>query len=212
MAGNRDAEPSADDTSAEALLKHAIRVWKAEEENARRLGRRVNLNLTIVAAVFGIGLLRFLDTSLKPGWLALVVASFFVVGLVLISLGGLYLLKFFHVGEDTGEGTEEEPYIASELLLPRGEEEVEALPDEDLETVHLELYVKTLRAADHLGSLNYRERERINRAQQWMFLGFFSILEALVGFSIGPTGYPGVAVGVMVAVGIAAVVARTQAG
>lgn len=40
----------------EPLLDHARLIWKAEEENARRLAVRANLNLTVMTAALGAAL------------------------------------------------------------------------------------------------------------------------------------------------------------
>ena len=57
----------------EILVEHADRVWRAEEENARRLHAKRNFALTQVGVLIGALVLRFGrldDGSLIPEWLA----------------------------------------------------------------------------------------------------------------------------------------------
>jgi hypothetical protein len=57
----------------EILVEHADRVWRAEEENARRLHAKRNFALTQVGVLIGALVLRFgrlEDESPLPEWLA----------------------------------------------------------------------------------------------------------------------------------------------
>lgn len=87
-----------------ALLDHAVRYWKAEEENARRYGNRINLQLTLVAIFLGLGLFRLLaGHDLANPW-ATVVALVLISGLLLFGLGLLFLLDVFPLADEHRAG------------------------------------------------------------------------------------------------------------
>lgn len=85
------------------------------------------------------------------------------------------------------------------MLEPK---EIRQLPDKDEETVRIKLFLRTIVAASHLGYLNSSENERINWAQQLMFLGFASIFEGIIGVMLAGTDSHSLIVILWILVGI----------
>lgn len=76
-----------------APLDHVRMWWAAEEENARRMSRRVNLQLTVIAAFFGLGVIRLLERPIPSQVWAWAFNGIFFFGLGFLGLAALHLLS-----------------------------------------------------------------------------------------------------------------------
>lgn len=79
----------------EPLLSHARFLWAAEEENARRLSRRVNLLLSFVVGLLGLGLLNIVGLPGRSLQDSHAVKLLVALGMVHLLLGVFSLLRFY---------------------------------------------------------------------------------------------------------------------
>lgn len=156
----------------ETRLAWAVRSWDAEVENARRLGVRVNVVLTVALAFAGAGSKVLADALLdhSSGGLAVALLCGAVSGVGCIFVGFVRVL--------TKRERPLRPPTASAHLLPL--EEVGDAPlvgSGDRTGAHgdertlFQAFLATTAAAYELHGRNAEERKRLAVAQQWLVVG-----------------------------------------
>lgn len=196
-------------TRWDVLLAHAVRSWEAEVGNAERLAARVNLVITIILAVAGVGLFKVvldpLASPLKPRALNATLLVTNLTGLVFLAIAFLMLLGVLR--GRTGTPSERVPTAkrvptASYFLLPEHAllQELTATPPRPAdEGVYLtyRAFVRTTEGAFDLATRNWDEKRRIDRGQQWFLIGLGLLLVSslaytgLKGSEPGPPPNPG---------------------
>lgn len=175
------------------LLEHATLIWKAEEENARRLSVRVNLNLTVIAAFIGLSIFRLVEGPVGPSWPSWLVRASLGLGLLCLVVAAASLLNLARSFPDeqtpqtSSEGRREGRARLASLKLRLANEAYEQLPNPQQGTAQFARYQALLRLNDagvDLGEQNVREDLRIDRGQQWMLVGFLFILLGVVSYAI----------------------------
>lgn len=164
MANRRRSNP--EDVSGEVeALAHARHAWDAEVENARRLGQRTSVLITIEAALLGLGATRATAPPVAP-----FVRGLFVASALFVAAGLLLLLR-----PRLRSGR---PAQASLLLLGSAKVFAKANRASATEMTKLALQ-NTLHAAIDLGVRNARKQRDIDHAQ----IGF--LLAALAWTAAG---------------------------
>jgi hypothetical protein len=161
-----DERKRRDDADA-AMLDHAVRMWKAECDNAERIEGRTRLLGGAVFAVLGLGLYRvdwFYDPDLasRVYWplAECLIKSLLVLGLLCLVMGLLVL--FLH------RGVQRLTRTSSELLAFR--------PEDQGKAVRRVAYNRTYDAAMDLQARNLERWERLDRGQVWLQRGVALVL------------------------------------
>ncbi|HEU0013180.1 MAG TPA: hypothetical protein VFQ45_05825 [Longimicrobium sp.] len=212
-------DPAAQDRAAHdsgrgPVLDHAIRWWNAEEENARRLGRRVNVQLTIVAAFLGLGAFRLLEAHARSP-LGYIAKALIIISLVFLVVAPLFMLGILRVDLTRhshpatrwqrlgsilrslrGSRPPRALPASSELLLPESALSRVAAPNRADTEYHTA--VLTVMAAGRLYRMNLEEEDRIDRGQSLIMFGFGTLLLAMIFHGIAggiqPDNFPGTVV------------------
>ena len=171
-------------------LDHAIRCWKAEEENARRLAQRTHILYTATLGFFGVALARVLfadiPESLRQFSNPLAISLTLALGLGLIALVASCALTLDLIPRKRSEGP-----ASSQLPLPGDysdalEIELESILDDESsrdEKAREKLrdlcrYLAALSLEDARSDLlkrNAREAQRVVWAQKAFVVGLFLI-------------------------------------
>jgi hypothetical protein len=166
----------------DALVDHARRMWDAESENASRLSQRVNLSLTVIAALFGLGLFKIewyrreSDVlRVETSWVLWVVKGLLIVGVTLLGIALWRLLV------RPPPDPEQADHASALLLLPQ--EFLEA-PGKSKPYLRKVVFARTYKAASELHRRNLEEAGRIKVAQRILFVAFGILLVATVIFTI----------------------------
>lgn len=176
-------------------LAHAIRLWEAEEENSRRIGRRVGLLITASFGFFGIALLRFGIASFDmPAiradvawslWTALVLLT---IGAVSLAASTLLLFDVLRCRRRVKPASDRLRLEQKDLRGFRAQLEYHLESDAESHRRYSEIANEQLlrqsdayySAVTELSVRNAREKQRIDRAQ-WLFLpGVLLIMLALL--------------------------------
>lgn len=195
------ADP-APESVVQPALDHSIRWWNAEEENSRRLSRRVSLLLTAIAAFLGIGLIRLGTPSLGPALPQLespfqeIFTLLLGVGLILLIIATLYLVGFprrskRNVDSPGTPHREQRPRFAS-FHLPFDVGTLKSLLEVDpdigsAEYFRLQAFESMSKAAEDLMRRNSRVLKRIDVSQRWFGGGLMLILIALIVHAAAPS-------------------------
>lgn len=180
------------DDAYKVLLDHARSMWSAEEENARRHANRVNLELTVVLAVLGLGLFQAARGQAGLAGNAAWANLLLVFGVILIALGGLYLLGVVRgrKPKEASDSTRIRGVPASlKLRLESGSYDGLHEPEKGTaQYVRLQTFDATVRAANELAERNLAEARRIDTAQQFILFGLacFLIVSLASAFSKAP--------------------------
>lgn len=191
--GPRREHPFDDET----LVEHAVRMWDAEVENARRHAARTNIYASLMIALFGLGLFKIdwmhrQDEIARVHWLAVefLVRGLLIVGLIFIAIAYMKLLISRPTDAEDDDGNLRGFLRFRWKKTPETIKEASAeldLPDWYIEHPPLSIrkarkaaFGRTYAAALELRSRNIREKERIIQATKPLMIGLAAILVALV--------------------------------
>ncbi len=168
-----------------ALVEHAVRCWEAERENAARLANRVALVLSVVAALFGLGLFRLewfrrADEvpRLHPEWSYWLLKSPLTGALIFFGISFWKLLKSTSPPAPRGAVEKPRPHrghaVQAADYLALGRSVIEQPPGEGSEVRRL-VFARVYRAYLDLRARNARKRQALDEGQVWFLLGLFVV-------------------------------------
>ncbi|MCH7814178.1 MAG: hypothetical protein IID40_09180 [Planctomycetes bacterium] len=167
----------ADDT----LPRHAERAWQAETENARRQSARAILLLSVLAAMFGLGLFKIEwtqaadDVARIPSGYAV-----FAIKAALTLAIASFAAAFLGAISRRKSADEKTLFASGRLRLPAA-----VIRQDSPTTARTRWFVfrATYGAVDDLRCRNERERRRLDAAQQWLIIGLGLVLVAMLVYT-----------------------------
>lgn len=159
------------------LIGHMAKCWDAMCENAERLTKKVNLLVSVLVLLFGLGLFKLEWTvdpkhisRIDPGWCAYAVKGLLSLALLLFGRG-LYLAM-----RGVSRGGPRPP--ASDLLqFPK--EIIKCPPLSDRET-RAQVFYRFAKAITELSTQNAEKAARVTACEKWFIWGLSVVFVALL--------------------------------
>lgn len=161
--------------------------WQAECENAERLSKRINLLMTALVALFGLGIFKIewlrpsgVDSRIEPDWVAWLIKGALTVAIVLFSWA-LYRLTDQKWKPKGLTPRQEDEIAEGEHASVRMEIPHELLTgDFEAQKYVSELFNRVYIAAINLRIRNVIRKKRIERAEQLIRWGIVCIILSVV--------------------------------